>query len=131
MATYSNIYIDQGSTYSSVIDVLDANGLPTDLTDYFVRGQIRRTYNSTLFYDFILDIPNPTNGKIVISLSNNISATLKPGRYVYDIEIVHSTLGDVRRVAEGQVDVSPSVTSNDYNPENNSNQTIVYNGGTF
>jgi hypothetical protein len=131
MATYSNIYIDQGSTYSSVIDVLDANGLPTDLTDYFVRGQIRRTYNSTLFYDFILDIPNPTNGKIVISLSNNISATLKPGRYVYDIEIVHSTLGDVRRVVEGQVDVSPSVTSNDYNPENNSNQTIVYNGGTF
>jgi hypothetical protein len=131
MATYSNIYIDQGSTYSSIIDVLDANGLPTDLTDYFVRGQIRRTYNSTLFYDFILDIPNPTNGKIVISLSNNISATLKPGRYVYDIEIVHSTLGDVRRVAEGQVDVSPSVTSNDYNPENNSNQTIVYNGGTF
>jgi hypothetical protein len=105
--------------------------LPTDLTDYFVRGQIRRTYNSTLFYDFILDIPNPTNGKIVISLSNNISATLKPGRYVYDIEIVHSTLGDVRRVVEGQVDVSPSVTSNDYNPENNSNQTIVYNGGTF
>jgi hypothetical protein len=131
MATYSNIYIDQGSTYSSIIDVLDANGLPTDLTDYFVRGQMRRTYNSTLFYDFILDIPNPTNGKIVISLSNNISATLKPGRYVYDIEIVHSTLGDVRRVAEGQVDVSPSVTSNDYNPENNSNQTIVYNGGTF
>jgi hypothetical protein len=131
MATYSNIYIDQGSTYSSIIDVLDANGLPTDLTDYFVRGQIRRTYNSTLFYDFILDIPNPTNGKIVISLSNNISATLKPGRYVYDIEIVHSTLGDVRRVAEGQVDVSPSVTSNDYNPENNSNQTIVYTGGTF
>jgi hypothetical protein len=131
MATYSNIYIDQGSTYSSIIDVLDANGLPTDLTDYFVRGQMRRTYNSTLFYDFILDIPNPTNGKIVISLSNNISATLKPGRYVYDIEIVHSTLGDVRRVAEGQVDVSPSVTSNDYNPENNSNQTIVYTGGTF
>jgi|688.fasta_scaffold294774_2 hypothetical protein len=131
MATYSNIYIDQGSTYASTIDVKDSNGLPTDLTDYFVRGQMRRTYNSTLFYDFILDIPNPTNGKIVISLSNNISATLKPGRYVYDIEIVHSTLGDVRRVAEGQVDVSPSVTSNDYNPENNSNQTIVYTGGTF
>jgi hypothetical protein len=128
MATYSNIYIDQGSTYASTIDVKDSNGLPTDLTDYFVRGQMRRTYNSTLFYDFILDIPNPTNGKIVISLSNNISATLKPGRYVYDIEIVHSTLGDVRRVAEGQVDVSPS---NDYNPENNSNQTIVYTGGTF
>lgn len=131
MATYSNIYIDQGSTYASTIDVKDSNGLPTDLTDYFVRGQMRRTYNSTLFYDFILDIPNPTNGKIVISLSNNISATLKPGRYVYDIEIVHSTLGDVRRVVEGQVDVSPSVTSNDYNPENNSNQTIVYTGGTF
>lgn len=131
MATYSNIYIDQGSTYSSVIDVKDDNGLPTDLTNYFVRGQIRRTYNSTLFYDFLLDIPNPTNGKIVISLSNITSAALKPGRYVYDIEIVHSTLGDVRRVVEGQVDVSPSVTSNDYDPENNSNQTIIYNGGTF
>ena len=109
MATYSNIYIDQGSTYSSVIDVLDANGLPTDLTDYFVRGQIRRTYNSTLFYDFILDIPNPTNGKIVISLSNNISATLKPGRYVYDIEMTNGSV--ISTILQGPILVTGDVTA--------------------
>jgi hypothetical protein len=35
---------------------------------------------------------------------------MRDGRYVYDIEIVHATLGTVIRVVEGQITVTPRAT---------------------
>jgi hypothetical protein len=35
---------------------------------------------------------------------------MRDGRYVYDIEIVHTILGTVIRVVEGQVTVTPRAT---------------------
>ena len=35
---------------------------------------------------------------------------MKPGRYVYDVEIVHDVSGSVTRVVEGQMEITPGVT---------------------
>jgi hypothetical protein len=35
---------------------------------------------------------------------------MKPGRYVYDIEIKNGADGTITRVLEGQVEVTPGVT---------------------
>ncbi len=43
MAVYSNITIDQGTDFSSAIDVTDADGDAVNLTGYTVKGQIRKS----------------------------------------------------------------------------------------
>jgi hypothetical protein len=109
MATYSNIYIDQGSTYASVIDVKDSNGLPFNLTSYLSRGQIRKSYSSSNATSFATSINLPLEGKVGVSLTATQTRGMKPGRYVYDVEIYNSG-GHVIRIAEGQVEISPAST---------------------
>ena len=109
MANYSDISIDQGSSFSSTILVDDTNGLPCDLTDFQARGQIRRSYSSLTAIDFITTINNPTSGQVGISLPASVTRLMKPGRYVFDVEI-YNLNDDVTRISEGQVTVSPAST---------------------
>ena len=109
MATYSNIYIDQGATYSSVIELKDSNGLPLDLTGYSARAQIRKSYSSRSAIKFTTAIATPANGNIEISLTAAQTRDMKSGRYLYDVEVYNNT-GHVIRVQEGQVEVSPGIT---------------------
>lgn len=109
MATYSDIFIDQGSTYASTIDVLDVNSLPFDLSGYSARGQIRKTYSSTNSIDFATNINDPETGKVNISLTATQTRSMKAGRYVYDVE-VYNGAGHVIRISEGQVEISPAST---------------------
>jgi len=112
MATYSNIYIDQGSTYSSVIDVKDSNGLPFNLTDYQSRGQIRKSYSSPSTIIFTTNINLPLQGKVEVSLTAGQTRAMKAGRYVYDVEIFNDE-GYVMRIAEGQVEINPGIANDD------------------
>ena len=109
MATYSDIYIDQGSTYSSTINVKNVDTTPFNLTGYSARGQIRRSYNSLTSTSFATNINVPTSGNVNISLTATQTRAMKPGRYVYDVE-VYNAGGHVLRIAEGQVEISPAST---------------------
>jgi hypothetical protein len=109
MATYSDIFIDQGSTYSSTISVKGDTGTPFVLTGYTARGQIRKSYGSTNAVAFATNINVPTSGNVGISLTAVQTRAMKPGRYVYDVE-VYNTTGHVLRIAEGQVEISPAST---------------------
>lgn len=110
MSNYSDINIDQGSSFSSIINVNDANGLPFDLDGYSARGQIRRSYSSLTAIDFTAVIITPTTlGQVGISLTSDITYRMKSGRYLFDVEIYNNS-GDVTRIAEGQISVAPAVT---------------------
>lgn len=109
MANYSDINIDQGSSFSSIITVDDANGLAFDLEGYSARGQIRKSYASLTAVNFACVINDPASGQVAISLTSTTTRTLKAGRYVFDVEI-YNISNDVTRIAEGQVNVSPAVT---------------------
>tara|TARA_R110000764_G_scaffold217024_1_gene304060 strand:- start:1218 stop:1556 length:339 start_codon:yes stop_codon:yes gene_type:complete len=109
MATYANIFIDQGSDFSFTVDLSTTVGL-LDLTSYTARGQIRKSYTSSTSVDFDISI-NVSDPELTCSLTAAQTTLLKYGRYVYDIEILS---GDdpaiVTRVVEGQVDVTPRVS---------------------
>lgn len=109
MAIYSNLTIDQGSTFKADIDVTDSDGDALNLSGYTVAGQLRKNYSSSTSTDFTASVTSTTNGTIRISLSATQTNGLKAGRYVYDVEITSST-GEVTRVLEGQVEVTPGVT---------------------
>lgn len=106
MATYSNLFIDQGSDFSSTTTLTQAS-----LTGYSARGQIRKTYaSSTVTATFVASLDTSTK-IITFSLPAATTATLSSGRYVYDIEIFNTDSPEkVTRVLEGQVEVTPGVT---------------------
>lgn len=111
MAIVANLIIDQGSDFSSTITVEDTIGNPLDLTNYTVRGQVRRTYTSSTSWAFACSkLTSQGQGKIKIELTPTQTAAMRAGRYVYDVEIVHTSGVPVIRVVEGQVAVTPRVT---------------------
>ena len=109
MAIYSNLTVDQGSTFSAFVDVTDADGDALDLAGYTVAGQIRKSYSSTTAVDFTAAVSSAINGTIQLTLSDTVTNGMKAGRYLYDVEIT-SSAGEVTRVLEGQVEVTPGVT---------------------
>lgn len=108
MAIKANLVIDQGSTFSASIDVADVNGNAYNLTGYTVHSQMRKNYTSSSAVTFSAE-HNGSGGKIDLSLSATSTATIEPGRYLYDVEIT-STGGTITRVVEGIVTVTPGMT---------------------
>lgn len=104
MSQLVNLVVDQGSDFVATLDIEDSIGTPIDLTPYNVRGQIRKTYTSLTCVD--IGCTKTTNqGEVKLVLTNSQTGGMRDGRYVYDIEIVHATLGTVIRVVEGQLAV--------------------------
>jgi len=109
MAIYANLTADQGSTFISVVSLVDDTNEPLDLTGYTTSGQVRKTYSSTTSVDFTTTVSTPTSGEIQLQLTDIQTGGMKAGRYVYDVEI-SSGGGTVTRVIEGQLEITPSVT---------------------
>jgi hypothetical protein len=109
LAEYVELTIDQGATYNNIINVTDANGAGLDLTGYTVRSEMRKSYYSTTYYPFSLSFINAANGSISMVMSAANTASLSPGRYVYDVEL-EDNLGNISRIFEGIVTVLPNVT---------------------
>lgn len=110
MATIANIAIDQGTTYSATIQVTDGAGSARNLAGHTARSQIRKSYYTTANTAFTVNILNPGEGEIVLSLTANQTSGLKAGRYVYDVELVANATSTVERIVEGIVTVYPEVT---------------------
>jgi hypothetical protein len=108
MATKANLVIDQGSTYSTDLSLTDENGDPLNLDGYVANSQIRKWYSSTNAAATFTTTINATSGVITLGLTANQTSNLVAGRYVYDVEITEG--GEVSRIVEGIVTVTPQVT---------------------
>jgi hypothetical protein len=108
MALKANITIDQGTSFSTTIDVTDEDGNIVDLTGFTGAAQMRKHYTSTAQTAFTVSITANT-GAVSLSLSANVTNTIAAGRYVYDCELTDN-IGTVSRLIEGIVTVTPGVT---------------------
>lgn len=112
MAVYSELNIDQGTSFSSVITVNDDDtGDPINLATYNAKSQIRSSYytqNPTA--EFICTMSDSANGNVQISLPASVTSNITPGRYVYDLVINTANNDIVIRVVEGTVTINPGVT---------------------
>ena len=108
MAAYAEIFLDQGTSFNTTLNVTDVNGEPLNLTGYTVAGQIRRSYYSTnATATFTTTIPNANGGVLGISLSAPTTANIAPYRYVYDVVVTETASGNKTRVVEGIITVTP------------------------
>ena len=111
MAAISNLYIDAGSLFSVIVTVKNSDQTPMNLTGYTIAAQIRKSYGSTTAYNFNASVFDPLTGKIRLQLTADQSSAIKPGRYLYDIEITSTNNpGQKTRVVEGLVIITPEIT---------------------
>lgn len=108
MAIKANLIIDQGSTYSTILNLTDDDDAVINLTGYVGTAQIRKHYTSSANTPFTVTI-SPLDGTVALSLTANQTSNLVAGRYVYDVELTNAS-GIVSRVVEGIVTVTPQVT---------------------
>lgn len=102
--------IDQGSDFAVVIDLENDDGTAMNLSGCQIYSQFRKSFNSSTAYQFVCEILDPTNGKFQMKLSGVSSSTIRPGRYLYDVEIFNPTNSSKNRVVEGIVTINPEIT---------------------
>ena len=108
MAAYSELNLEQYSTFNTTITVEDADGDAVNLYGYTAASQMRKSYYSTSANTLTATITGNANGEITLSMTAANTALLSPGRYMYDLVI---TTGSTKtRVVEGIVNVLPGVT---------------------
>lgn len=111
MATFAEIYVDRGTTFNNVIKMTDdiTNAL-INVSGYTVRSQLRKSYySSNISANVICSISDAANGEITMSIPAANTANLKPGKYVFDVEVTDSS-NVVYRVLEGIITITPSAT---------------------
>ena len=111
MATTANLYVDQGTTFSTIVDLENQDGTPLNLTGYSVAGQIRKSYQSSTAISFTCSVfGDELNGQIRLQLAPSTTIGMRAGRYIYDVEITNTQSGDKFRVLEGIVILNPEIT---------------------
>jgi len=109
-AAYQNLYLEAGSDFNASIILDDVYQQIYDLNGYTGASQIRKSYysaNATATFATTIQVES---GTITLTLDAANTATIRPGRYVYDTIIKDEAHNVSIRILEGVIDVSPRVT---------------------
>lgn len=109
-AAYSNLYLEQGTTFTTTITLDDVYGETYNLVGYTASSQMRKSYyssNATATFDTTVNVGQ---GSVSLYLDSTITANIAAGRYVYDAVITDSNTNTTTRILEGIIEVSPCVT---------------------
>lgn len=117
MAQYEDFTIDQGADVAIQLELLEKDGSVKNLTGFSASAKMKRSYNAdsdnTQVFATTISAETPEDGKLILELTHTQTDTLKPGRWVYDVEISYTDSDMntiVERVLEGSIQVTPSVT---------------------
>jgi PKD repeat protein len=110
-AGYQDLFLEQGTTFSTQLTLDDVNGYFYDLNGFTVRSQARRSYYSAnAAITFETSVVDPASGIIQLFASASATANVPSGKLVYDVLLTDTDTNVVSRVLEGQIIVSPSAT---------------------
>ena len=111
MAVYvNNISINSGTNFYRDFYLDDVNGNSIDLTGYTGKSEVRKHPESVgAATTFSLTFVDRPNGRIRLTLSDQQSKKIKPGRYCYDVMFT-DTSNKKSIVIEGNILVSPDIT---------------------
>lgn len=109
MAAFTELTVERGTSFSTIITVEDSNGDAINLTGYTANSQIRKSYYSTTANSFTATVTGTANGEITLSMTAANTSNLAAGRALYDL-LITSPIGEKTRVVEGIVTITPNVT---------------------
>jgi len=104
LTIYTGIDFSQNFTFEG----LDSNSA-LNLNNYQICAKMRKAEQSTTYTSFTTEITDFTNARVRLSMTNAVTSTLKPGKYLYDI-LLQDPSGNIERVVEGLVDVKRTIT---------------------
>jgi hypothetical protein len=92
-----------GATLSLSFTCKDENGTAVNLTGYTARAEVRPTISSsTITLNLSPTIPTPANGIISISITDEVTALIEPGAYVWGLVLV-TPAGGVIPIESGPI----------------------------
>lgn len=111
MAVIQNLVIDQYSTFRAVLTVYDSTRYPLNLTGYIAEAQMRKSWvQEAATATFLATVVSPaSNGQVSISLTDEQTGDIAPGRYLYDV-VVQNNTGERFRAIEGIINVDAAIT---------------------
>jgi len=110
MASYSNLFVDQGADFSTFVTIASVENDPLDLTDLNIQGQVRKSYGSSTAFDFTVVKTDIEGGQIQINLDSDTTSSMSIGRYVYDVYAENTNTDQRFKVIEGILEIVPRVT---------------------
>lgn len=110
MGAYTDFIIDQGTDFSTTLDLIADDGTPVNVAGFVFNGQIRKSYTSAnATANLTITTTDPANGNTVISMTAANTANIPFGRYVYDVTAKDSA-NVTSRLVEGIITITPRVT---------------------
>ena len=111
MAGFVELYIDQGTSFTNIINLTDdITNASINTAGYTITSQMRRSYYSAnATANITCTITNAANGEVTLSLTSGETANIKAGRYVFDVK-VNDNLSTITRILEGIITVIPQVS---------------------
>ena len=112
MAEYVELYIDQGSDFSTTVSLNDdSTNLPQNVTGYVVTSSLRRSLLSpNAAANLVCSIYDASNGEFLLTMTASETANLRGGSYLFDVKIYDTNTLTSSRLIEGVMFVTPSVT---------------------
>ena len=112
MAEYVELYIDQGSDFSTTVNINDDNtNLPQNVTGYVVTSSLRRSvFSPNTSANLTCTVFDAPNGEFLITLTAGQTANLRSGSYLFDVKVYDTLSSTSSRLIEGVMFVTPSVT---------------------
>jgi 4-hydroxybenzoate polyprenyltransferase len=106
-----DLVVEQGSTFNRTVTVQE-NSVAKDLSGFIARAQIRKTYKSVAVLATIgVTITDAANGVVTLIMTAAVTAALKTGNAVWDMEIDDQNATPlVTRILEGKVRITSEVT---------------------
>jgi hypothetical protein len=111
MAAYVELYMDQGASFSNIININDdITNSDIDISGYSVTSQMRRSYySSNASANITCTITHAPSGEITLSMTPQQTANIRAGRYLFDVMMQAPDSGSLR-LLEGIITVTPRVT---------------------
>jgi hypothetical protein len=110
-APFIDLYVDQGASFNHIINLSDdVTNEAMNIQGFVVTSQMRRShYSQNASANIVCTVTDSKEGEITLSMTPDITAGLKAGRYVFDVKTIDQA-NNVSRILEGIITVLPSVT---------------------
>lgn len=116
-----NTTVERGSTFQLTLTYKDASGTLVNLSTWTARMQVRETPASASPIltseggspTIAISTTNAATGILVFSIAPTNTTAISPTSLTsafYDIEIQKTSTGEVRRVLQGKLTISPEIT---------------------
>ncbi len=106
MAEQVNIYIDQGVDFNLEFEVFD-NSVELNYDNYDFFASMGKLYSTSAAVDFTI---TKNGGMIQLSMPKEITYSLSPGKYLYDVIMVDTSNSNQTKIIGGIAFVLETIT---------------------